>query len=136
MTCRSSGQTLGVVPENLQFILWVAARQGGFVTETKMNRYWTVLISITTGAAGLLIVTFWFQPILRCRSIYELVAFTPLPCLQTLRSINRAVYRNNYSTRRAMESETPHCRTPRALHVIRFTTSSTTMDYEDRGSVA
>lgn len=43
--------------------------------ETEMSQYWTVLISIAAGAAGFLVVTFWFQPILRYRSIkYQIIS--------------------------------------------------------------
>ncbi|HEY3326562.1 MAG TPA: hypothetical protein VGK14_05260 [Novimethylophilus sp.] len=40
-----------------------------------MSQYWTVIISLVAGAAGFLIVTFWFQPILRYRSIkYQIIS--------------------------------------------------------------
>lgn len=40
-----------------------------------MSQYWTVLITLVAGATGFLIVTFWFQPILRYRSIkYRIIS--------------------------------------------------------------
>ncbi len=43
--------------------------------ETDMSQYWTVLITLVAGAAGYLVVTFWFQPVLRYRSIkYRIIS--------------------------------------------------------------
>ncbi len=40
-----------------------------------MSQYWTVLITLVAGIAGFLVVTFWFQPILRYRSIkYRIIS--------------------------------------------------------------
>jgi hypothetical protein len=43
--------------------------------ETDMSQYWTLLFSLIAGAVGYLAVTFWFQPILRYRSIkYQIIS--------------------------------------------------------------
>ena len=40
-----------------------------------MSQYWIVLITLVAGAAGFLVVTFWFQPVLRYRSIkYRIIS--------------------------------------------------------------
>ncbi len=43
--------------------------------DTDISQYWTLLFSLVAGAGGFLIITFWFQPILRYRSIkYQIIS--------------------------------------------------------------
>jgi hypothetical protein len=43
--------------------------------ETDMSQYSTVLISLAAGVAGYLMITFWFQPILRYHSVkYQIIS--------------------------------------------------------------